>query len=213
MTTTKLKAITEQLKIIKFVPVIVVENVNEALGLGKVLLEANLPVAEITFRSDKAIEALKAMKDVYPSLMIGAGTVLNARQAELARNAGADFVVSPGFNVNTVTACLKMGLPIIPGINNPMGIEMALEHGLTTVKFFPAEASGGIAMIKALLAPYRDILIMPTGGIGLDNVADYLKVERIIACGLSWMVDPKLLKEGNWTEVANRIAKLRAAIS
>lgn len=210
--TNKPKVLIEKFSHYKVIPVIAVETVEEALGLGKVLIEADLPIAEVTFRSDKAAQAMKAMKEAYPELLVGAGTILNAGQAALARDHGADFIVSPGFNINTVKACHNMLLPIVPGINNPMGIEMALEAGLTMLKFFPAEASGGTAMIKALLAPYKDILIMPTGGIGVHNVKDYLAIDRVIACGLSWMVDPKLLKAGDWAEVAARIAQLKKII-
>lgn len=140
-------------------------------------------------------------------MLIGAGTVLNRQQAIAAKEAGATFVVSLGFNPNTVKACQEIGIDIIPGVNNPTAVEAALEMGLTTLKFFPAEASGGINMVKSLLAPYTDIELMPTGGIGPSNINDYLAVPRVLACGGTWMVDKKLVESGNWRELARLICE------
>jgi 2-dehydro-3-deoxyphosphogluconate aldolase/(4S)-4-hydroxy-2-oxoglutarate aldolase len=134
-------------------------------------------------------------------MLIGAGTVLNREQVIAAKEAGATFIVSPGFNPNTVKACQELNIPIIPGINNPSAIEAALEMGLTTLKFFPAEASGGTAMIKALLAPYTQVRLMPTGGISIHNIRDYLAIPRVIACGGSWMVDKKMIADKQWEEI------------
>ncbi|HAS26691.1 MAG TPA: 2-dehydro-3-deoxyphosphogluconate aldolase, partial [Vibrio sp.] len=171
--------------------------------LGKVLAENGLPAAEITFRSDAAVEAIRLLREAQPDMLIGAGTILNGEQALAAKKAGATFVVSPGFNPNTVRACQEIGIDIIPGVNNPSTVEAALEMGLTTLKFFPAEASGGINMVKSLLAPYTDIEIMPTGGINPNNIKDYLAIPRVLACGGTWMVDKKLIEEGNWEELAH----------
>ncbi|MGL4914761.1 MAG: bifunctional 4-hydroxy-2-oxoglutarate aldolase/2-dehydro-3-deoxy-phosphogluconate aldolase, partial [Aeromonas allosaccharophila] len=131
----------------------------------------------------------------------GAGTVLNREQVIAAKEAGATFIVSPGFNPNTVKACQELDIPIIPGVNNPSTIEAALEMGLTTLKFFPAEASGGAAMIKALLAPYTQVKLMPTGGISTHNIGEYLAIPRVIACGGSWMVDKGLIEKKDWQEI------------
>ncbi|MCA2486829.1 MULTISPECIES: bifunctional 4-hydroxy-2-oxoglutarate aldolase/2-dehydro-3-deoxy-phosphogluconate aldolase, partial [Vibrio] len=128
--------------------------------------------------------------------------VLNREQAIAAKEAGATFIVSPGFNPNTVKACQEIGIDIVPGVNNPSTVEAALEMGLTTLKFFPAEASGGINMVKSLLAPYTDIELMPTGGINPANIKDYLAIPRVLACGGTWMVDKKLIEAGNWEELA-----------
>lgn len=136
-------------------------------------------------------------------MLIGAGTVLNREQAVAAKEAGATFIVSPGLNPNTVKACQQIGIDIIPGVNNPSTIEAALELGLTTLKFFPAEASGGVNMVKSLLAPYADIQLMPTGGINSKNIRDYLSIPRVLACGGTWMVDKRLIEEKNWPELAN----------
>lgn len=206
-----MSTITEQLKAYKVIPVIAIENAEDIVPLGKVLVENGLPVAEITFRSDAAIEAIRLLRAEYPQMLIGAGTVLNRDQVIAAKEAGATFVVSPGFNPNTVKACREVGIDIIPGINNPSGVEAALEMGLTTLKFFPAEASGGINMIKSLLAPYTDIEIMPTGGIKANNINDYLAIPRVVACGGSWMVDKGMIARGEWQEIG-RLTKEAVAL-
>lgn len=195
--------IKQQLKTLKVIPVIAIDNAEDIIPLGKVLAENGLPAAEITFRSEAAVEAIRLLRESQPDMLIGAGTVLNREQAIAAKEAGATFVVSPGFNPNTVRACKEIGIDIIPGVNNPSTVEAALEMGLTTLKFFPAEASGGINMVKSLLAPYTDIEIMPTGGINPNNIKDYLAIPRVLACGGTWMVDKKLIEEGNWEELAH----------
>ena len=210
---TKHSPLVEKLIALKVIPVVVVENIEDALKLGELLLKNDLPVAEITFRTAAAKEAIQALKTTYPDLYVGAGTVINPQLAKEAKDAGADFIVSPGFNIETVQACQDLGIEIIPGINNPTSIEMALNAGLTALKFFPAEASGGTTMLKAMLAPYRDILIMPTGGINEKNINDYLSIKQVIACGLSWMVDPKLIAEKNWAEIENRIQQINKIVA
>ncbi|UGA53903.1 bifunctional 4-hydroxy-2-oxoglutarate aldolase/2-dehydro-3-deoxy-phosphogluconate aldolase [Vibrio sp. VB16] len=192
----------EQMAAIKIIPVIAVDNARDIIPLGKVLVDNGLPAAEITFRSDAAEEAIRLLRQSQPDMLIGAGTVLNEIQVLAAKNAGATFVVSPGFNPNTALACIKNDIPYIPGVNNPSTIEAALEMGITMLKFFPAEASGGLSMLKSLLAPYGDIQIMPTGGINLNNVQDYLSIDRVVACGGTWMVDKKLIEEKDWEQLA-----------
>ena len=203
--------LTEQLRTIKIVPVIALDNAADAVPLGAALRKSGIPVAEITFRSPAAAEAIRRLRDADPDILIAAGTVLNAAQAKAAQQAGADFIVSPGFNPNTVKACQDMDIPITPGINNPTAIEAALEHGIDTVKYFPAEASGGIPMLKALLAPYAMLKIMPTGGINAKNIRDYLAIKNVIACGGSWMVEKSLLAAQNWAEV-ERLGKEAVAL-
>ncbi|EJC6991443.1 bifunctional 4-hydroxy-2-oxoglutarate aldolase/2-dehydro-3-deoxy-phosphogluconate aldolase [Vibrio parahaemolyticus] len=197
-----MSSIKEQLKALKVIPVIAIDKAEDIIPLGKVLAENGLPAAEITFRSAAAAEAIRLLRETQPDMLIGAGTVLNREQAIAAKEAGATFIVSPGFNPNTVKACQEIGIDIVPGVNNPSTVEAALEMGLTTLKFFPAEASGGINMVKSLLAPYTDIELMPTGGINPANIKDYLAIPRVLACGGTWMVDKKLLEEGNWEELA-----------
>ncbi|EHK9125024.1 bifunctional 4-hydroxy-2-oxoglutarate aldolase/2-dehydro-3-deoxy-phosphogluconate aldolase [Vibrio parahaemolyticus] len=197
-----MSSIKEQLKTLKVIPVIAIDKAEDIIPLGKVLAENGLPAAEITFRSAAAAEAIRLLSETQPDMLIGAGTVLNREQAIAAKEAGATFIVSPGFNPNTVKACQEIGIDIVPGVNNPSTVEAALEMGLTTLKFFPAEASGGINMVKSLLAPYTDIELMPTGGINPANIQDYLAIPRVLACGGTWMVDKKLIEEGNWEELA-----------
>lgn len=178
-----MSSIKQQLKALKVIPVIAIDNAEDIIQLGKVLVENGLPAAEITFRSEAAVEAIRLLRQTQPDMLIGAGTVLNREQAIAAKEAGATFIVSPGFNPNTVKACQEIGIDIVPGVNNPSTVEAALEMGLTTLKFFPAEASGGINMVKSLLAPYTDIELMPTGGISPANIKDYLAIPRVLACG------------------------------
>lgn len=205
--------LNEQLQALKVIPVIAIDNAQDIIPLGKVLAENGLPAAEITFRSEAAVEAIRLLRETQPDMLIGAGTVLNKQQAMAAKEAGATFIVSPGFNPNTVKACQEIGIDIVPGINNPSTIEAALEMGLTTLKFFPAEASGGVNMVKALLAPYTNVNLMPTGGINPANIKDYLAVPRVLACGGTWMVDKKLIEAGQWDELAKLTREAVALVS
>lgn len=195
------KQIIEKLKELKVVPVIALDNAEDILPLTKTLSENGLPVVEITFRSPAAEEAIKLVKANYPEVLIAAGTVLTKEQVLTAKNAGADCIVTPGFNPNIVSYCQALGIPITPGVNNPMAIEAALELGIQAVKFFPAEASGGVKMIKALLGPYNHLQIMPTGGISPTNIQDYLAIPNVVACGGSWFVEKSLINDKKWEEV------------
>ncbi|GGK22078.1 bifunctional 4-hydroxy-2-oxoglutarate aldolase/2-dehydro-3-deoxy-phosphogluconate aldolase [Aliivibrio fischeri] len=197
-----MSTINEQLQSLKVIPVIALDNAQDIIPLGKVLSDNGLPAAEITFRSDAAVEAIRLLKQSQPHMLIGAGTILNGEQALAAKEAGASFVVSPGFNPNTVKACQEIGIDIVPGVNNPSTVETALEMGLTTLKFFPAEASGGLNMVKSLVGPYGDIRLMPTGGITASNIKDYLAVPQVLACGGTWMVDKKLIENKDWDTIA-----------
>ncbi|MFQ1858645.1 bifunctional 4-hydroxy-2-oxoglutarate aldolase/2-dehydro-3-deoxy-phosphogluconate aldolase [Aeromonas veronii] len=208
-----MSSITEQLQALKVIPVIAIEQAEDIIPLGAALANNGLPVAEITFRSAATVEAIRLLRQSQPEMLIGAGTVLNREQVIAAKEAGATFIVSPGFNPNTVKACQELDIPIIPGVNNPSTIEAALEMGLTTLKFFPAEASGGSAMIKALLAPYTQITLMPTGGISTHNINEYLAIPRVIACGGSWMVDKKLIAEKQWEEIGRLTREAVAFLS
>lgn len=194
-----------KLKQFKVIPVIQINKVEHAVPLAKVLVENGLPVAEVTFRTEAAGDAIKAMSEAYPEMCVGAGTVLNATQVDLAKAAGSEFVVAPGLNPNTVRYCQEVGMPIVPGVNNPSQVEQALELGLNFLKFFPAEASGGVAMVKSLLAPYVDVSLMPTGGIGKGNVNDYLAIDRVVCCGGTWMVAPSLIENEQWDEIAKLV--------
>ncbi|MCW8345800.1 bifunctional 4-hydroxy-2-oxoglutarate aldolase/2-dehydro-3-deoxy-phosphogluconate aldolase [Vibrio sp. ZSDZ65] len=196
-----MKTLEQQLKDIRIVPVIAIEDAQHAVPLAKVLVENGLPCAEVTFRTEAAAESIRLMREAYPELLIGAGTVLNAQQVDIAKEAGADFIVSPGLNPTTVKYCQQVGIAIVPGVNNPSLVEQAMELGLKTVKFFPAEPSGGVPMLKALSAVYP-VEFMPTGGVSPSNVEDYLALPSVLACGGTWMVPTHLINEGKWDELA-----------
>ncbi|KQC10481.1 MAG: 2-dehydro-3-deoxyphosphogluconate aldolase [Candidatus Cloacimonas sp. SDB] len=183
------------------VPVVKIENSKDAIPLGKALLEGELPIAEITFRTAAAEDSIKVLTDQLPELLVGAGTVLTIEQAKKAVAAGARFIVSPGFNSKIVDYCLQNNIVVTPGVNNPTQIEMALEKDLEIVKFFPAEASGGLALLKAMSAPYSMIKFIPTGGINQNNFLSYLAHKQVHACGGSWMVKSDLISSGHFKEI------------
>ena len=186
---------------IGLIPVIKIENPDDAVPLAKALIDGGLPAAEITFRTKCAAEAIKNITEAYPEMLVGAGTVLTTEQVDAAIAAGSKFIVSPGLNPKVVSYCLSKGVPMLPGCANPSDVEAALELGLSTVKFFPAEAVGGLKMLKAMAAPYGQLTFMPTGGINADNLLEYLKFNKIIACGGSFMVKDELVKEKKWEEI------------
>lgn len=193
------------------VPVVVIEDAKDAMPLAKALCEGGLPVAEITFRTQAAAEAIQIMTKEFPEMLIGAGTVLNAGQVDTAVAAGAKFIVSPGLNPRTVAYCVEHGIQMLPGCANASDIELAIEFGLDAVKFFPAEQAGGLPMIKALAAPYCDMMFMPTGGINEGNIKDYLKFSKILACGGSWMVKSELIRQGDYQTIT-KLTKEAVAI-
>lgn len=182
--------VLQQIAQIGIVPVVRIDEAETALPLAKALLDGGLPCAEITFRTEQAEGAIRDISRKYPEMLVGAGTVLTVEQAKRAIDAGAKFIVTPGFNPKVVEHCLAAGTPITPGVSSASDIDMALNYGIEIVKFFPAEASGGIKAIKALAAPYGKVRFMPTGGIGPGNLLDYLCFSKVLACGGSWMVDP-----------------------
>ncbi len=204
--------IMQQLGAIGIVPVVVLENPRDALPLAEAVVEGGLPCAEVTFRTQAAQESLRLMAERFPELLVGAGTVLTCDQADRAIDAGAKFIVSPGFNPKVTKFVLDAGVPMCPGVCTPTEIEAALELDLEVLKFFPAEPSGGLPMIKALAAPYRGVRFMPTGGIGPKNVRDYLAYDRILACGGSWMVKGDLIREGRFDEITRLVREAAAMV-
>ena len=198
--------VIKELSLIGLVPVIKIDDAKDAAPLAKALYEGGLPCAEVTFRTAAAAEAIAEMVKACPDMLVGAGTVLTTAQVDEAVAAGAKFIVSPGLNPNVVKYCVEKDIPVMPGINNPSGIEQALELGLKVVKFFPAEPSGGLNMLKAMAAPYGAVKFMPTGGISASNVGDYLAWNKIVACGGSWMVPPKMLESGDFDGI-RRLAR------
>ena len=183
------------------VPVVVLDDAKDAEALGKALCDGGLPVAEVTFRTAAAEESIRIMASKFPDMLVGAGTVLTVDQAKRAVAAGAKFIVSPGFNAKVVKYCVDNGIPVTPGIQTPTEIEMALEFGLKVVKFFPAEAAGGLKMIKALAGPYVNTYFMPTGGISLKNAPDYLSYEKIWAGGGSGIAKKDDISAGNFEKI------------
>lgn len=186
---------------IGIVPVVVLNDAKDAAPLAKALCEGGLPCAEVTFRTEAAEEAIRIMTGQFPEMLVGAGTVLTTEQVDRAVAAGAKFIVSPGFNPKVVQYCIDKGIPITPGCMTPSEMEQALEHGLEVVKFFPAEPAGGLKMLKAMAAPYVGMKFMPTGGISAGNVREYLKYDRILACGGSWMVKGDLINAGDFDKI------------
>lgn len=183
------------------VPVIALDDAKDAKPLAQALCEGGLPCAEVTFRTAAAEESIRIMALEFPEMLVGAGTVLTTEQVDRAVAAGAKFIVSPGLNPKVVKYCVDKNIPITPGTSSPTDIEQAIELGLEVVKFFPAEASGGLAKIKAMAAPYVNMKFMPTGGINAKNLIDYLNFPKIIACGGSWMVSKDMITAGEFDKI------------
>ena len=185
------------------VPVVVLDDVKDAKPLAKALCDGGLACAEVTFRTDAAEESIRIMTEAYPEMVVGAGTILTTEQADRAIAAGASFIVTPGFDTEIVKHCIAKNIPITPGVVTPSELAQAYALGLRIVKFFPAEPSGGLPMIKALAAPYYMMQFMPTGGISATTLSDYLRYEKIFACGGSWMVKGDLIKSGDFDKITS----------
>lgn len=184
------------------IPVIKIEQERHALPLMEALLEGGLPCAEITLRTEAGTGAIRLIAAEFPQALVGAGTVLSVEQAEQAAGAGARYIVSPGFDPDVVDWCLQQGVPVVPGVVTPTEVNMALKRGLGIVKFFPAQASGGVAMLKALADPYSSVKFIPTGGITPDNLPEYLRLSNVQACGGSWMAPARLIAQERFDEIA-----------
>lgn len=196
-----MKTIQEQFYDCAVVPVVVLEEAKDALPLADALMEGGLPCAEVTFRTEAAEESIRLMSEKYPEMLVGAGTVLTIDQVDRAVAAGAKFIVSPGFDPEIVDYCLEKDIPVFPGCATPSEVAQAAKRGLEVVKFFPAQQAGGIAMVKAMAAPYTKIKFMPTGGIHAENLKDYLSFSKILCCGGSWMVKGDLIKKGDFEQI------------
>lgn len=183
------------------IPVVVINDVEDAEPLAQALCEGGLPCAEVTFRTAAAEESIRKMTDIYPDMLIGAGTVLTTEQVDRAVVAGAKFIVSPGFDPEVVDYCILKQIPVFPGCITPSEVAQAVKRGLKVVKFFPAAQFGGVSTIQALAAPYVGLKFMPTGGVNAKNLADYLQCKSIIACGGSWMVKSDLIKAGEFEKI------------
>lgn len=186
---------------LKLVPLVVLDDAADAVPMAKALVEGGIPVAEVTFRTDAAADVIRAMAEQVPEILVGAGTVHTVAQAQTAVEAGAKFIVTPGFQPDVVRWCVEHQVDIVPGTAVPSDIEQAISFGLSVCKFFPAEAYGGVKTLKALKGPYADIRFMPTGGIGLDNMNDYLALSNVAAVGGSFMTPSAAVKAKDWAKV------------
>lgn len=205
--------VAEIIEKLKVVPVIKLDDAKDAVPLGKALVEGGLPVAEITFRTEAAEEAIKRMSGAYPEIAVGAGTLTSVEQAKRALDAGASFFVSPGFHKGITEFAIQNNIPVYPGVCTPTELMMAMEYGLPVVKFFPAGQYGGLKTIKALSGPFPRMKFMPTGGINQGNIREYLAEPCVIACGGSWMVKDDMLKKQDFDGVRQLVSEAVALVS
>ena len=208
----KMKELAEKFQKFGVVPVVVLEDTKDAAPLAKALVEGGLPCAEVTFRTEAAEASIRLMAEQYPEMLVGAGTVLTKEQVDAAVKAGAKFIVSPGFDPEIVDYCLEKEIPVLPGCISPSEVAQAVKRGLNIVKFFPAEAAGGLAMIKAMAAPYTGIKFMPTGGINAKNLEEYLSCDKILCCGGSWMVKGDMVKAGEFDKIREMTKEARQLV-
>lgn len=200
-------ALTQRLAELRVVPVVTIESASDAAGLAGALAAGGLPIAEITFRTDAAAEAIAAIRAAQPGVLVGAGTVLDAATVDRALDAGAQFIVAPGFNPAMVAYALAHGVAVVPGVVTPSEIEAALSLGLRLLKFFPAQASGGPAYLSAVRATYPMVRFMPTGGVNIANLAAYLALPNVIAAGGTWIATADAIKNQRWDEIAGLAAE------
>ena len=193
--------ILQQLGKIGIIPVVAIKDIEKVIPLGQALLDGGLPCAEITFRTAAAAEAIQKMSTAYPDILVGAGTVLTVAQAQQAKASGAKFIVTPGFDADVVDWCLANDMPITPGVMTPTEVNMALKKGIKLLKFFPAEVAGGTKALKAIGGPYVGVKFIPTGGIKPSNLADYLRLPMVHACGGSFMVKKQLIADGEFDKI------------
>ena len=207
-----MNTVLEKFHEIGIIPVVVLDDVKDAVPLAKALSKGGLPAAEVTFRTAAAKDSIKAMREACPDMLVGAGTVLSTQMVDDALEAGAQFIVSPGFDEEVVTYCLEKGVPVTPGTCTPTDVQACYRLGLDVVKFFPAEPAGGIKMIKAMAAPYTMMKFMPTGGISEKNIEDYLKEKCILCIGGSWMVKADLIRNGEFDKIEELTRKAVAKL-
>lgn len=196
--------ILKQISNMGLVPVVVLEDAEKAVPVAKALQRGGIDCAEVTFRTAAAEASIRNITEECPEMLVGAGTVLSVEQVKSAVRAGAKFIVTPGYNPKVVNYCVENNIPVVPGCMDTNAIEMALEAGLDTVKFFPAEPAGGVKMLKALVGPYTTLKFMPTGGVNQDNLNEYLAFQKVVACGGSWMVKGDLIANDRYDEIESR---------
>ncbi len=200
--------VTHRLDKIKVIPVLAIENIDNGLRMCEILHQHGLRAAEITFRTTIAENFIKQASQEYPELLLGAGTILNPHDLQRAFQAGVEFAVAPGFNPLVVKEAVKHGYPFFPGVVTPSEVEQAIELGCRMLKFFPAEAAGGLPMLKSLLAPYKHLGIkfMPTGGLKINNIAGYLSLPEVPAVGGTWLGNNSDIEAGKWTQIEAYVA-------
>ncbi len=196
-----MKTILQEIELTGIVPVIAIDDAENAVPLAKALIDGGLPCAEVTFRTAAAKEAMSRIAKEYPAMLMGAGTVLSVEQVKTALDCGAKYIVSPGLNPKVVEYCVANNIPVFPGVATPSEVERAMELGLNVVKFFPAEGNGGLPYLKAIGGPYKQMRFIPTGGIDETNLLSYLKYSQIVACGGSWMVKQDLIAAKQFDEI------------
>jgi 2-dehydro-3-deoxyphosphogluconate aldolase/(4S)-4-hydroxy-2-oxoglutarate aldolase len=202
-----LKSIFEELALYGLIPVIKINNADDAIEVCDALIEGGLPVAEITFRTGAAEESIRQIACSRPDVLVGAGTVMTIEQAQQAKDAGAKYIVSASLNTDVVSWCNDNDMPVLPGISSPSGIEQAISLGLDCVKFFPAEVLGGIKVVKALSGPYPKMKFVPTGGINQDNINTYLSYDKVQACGGSWTVPEDAISNKDFKKITSLTAE------
>nr|WP_165862839.1 bifunctional 4-hydroxy-2-oxoglutarate aldolase/2-dehydro-3-deoxy-phosphogluconate aldolase [Vibrio sinensis] len=197
--------LVNQLANCQIVPIAVVDDPKKAIKVAQILIENELPCIEVAFRSNKTPNIIKQLRDTYPQMLIGAGSITKIEQVDLAIEAGANFLVSPSINPNVVHYCQEKGIDLIVSINSPYLIEKAMEVGVMTMKFFPAEASGGAPMLKAISAVYPDVKFIPSGGINPFNLVNYLSISNVACVSGTWLIPPALIEAEEWQQIAEFI--------
>ncbi|MFP6037018.1 bifunctional 4-hydroxy-2-oxoglutarate aldolase/2-dehydro-3-deoxy-phosphogluconate aldolase [Helicobacter pylori] len=204
--------IIEVLQISPIVPVVVIEDLNDAVPLAQSLIEGGIPIIEVTLRSSCALEAIELIAKNVPKMCVGAGTILNPTQLEQAQNRGAEFLISPGLTIKLLEHAKKKDMPLIPGVSSSSEVMQALELGYSTLKFFPAEYCGGVKLLNAFNGPFKGVKFCPTGGISADNMRSYLNLENVLCVGGSWLTPKNLIQNKEWdkiTEICKRALALR----
>ncbi|EMH38153.1 KHG/KDPG aldolase [Helicobacter pylori GAM83Bi] len=204
--------IIEILQISPIVPVVVVENIKDAVPLAQSLIEGGIPIIEVTLRSSCALEAIELIAKNVPKMRVGAGTILNLTQLEQAQNRGAEFLISPGLTIKLLEHAKKKDMPLIPGVSSSSEVMQALELGYNALKFFPAEYCGGVKLLNAFNGPFKGVKFCPTGGISADNMRSYLALENVVCVGGSWLTPKNLIQNKEWdkiTEICKRALALR----
>ncbi|GAA8145306.1 bifunctional 4-hydroxy-2-oxoglutarate aldolase/2-dehydro-3-deoxy-phosphogluconate aldolase [Helicobacter pylori] len=204
--------IIEILQISPIVPVVVIENIKDAVPLAQSLIEGGIPIIEVTLRSSCALEAIELIAKNVPKMRVGAGTILNLTQLEQAQNKGAEFLISPGLTIKLLEHAKKKDMPLMPGVSSSSEVMQALELGYNALKFFPAEYCGGVKLLNAFNGPFKGVKFCPTGGISVDNMRSYLALENVVCVGGSWLTPKDLVQNKEWdkiTEICKRALALR----